>query len=567
MQLPSVQLDQWVEDHLSATLGSAFSTQDEPFALTDGLTLQLAIDGTAGSHTFDILEFVEISAATLAEVVAALRPTVLSLGGEIYLNGSSFVIRTSTYGIGGDVEIIASGAVTPLGLTVGHHKGVDSPGDVLIANRNPQPGEVQIPLAASIEFDFIRTTGALPDADDFVIAVNDVVAFTGTQDGGDFQNGFTGDVFDFVPDDATLRFALISPIAFAAGQVVTVDVDVNDGDHVFSWTFTAYDTIPPLLASVAAVNKDQIRVMFNEAVSMVSSAIEGDALNPDSYYIERLSRPATTPAVLSVERVSSTTVLLSTSFELTFGASYMLVVTGIEDEFDNEFLPPNNVANFVGWLPPFPAGRRFLLHDFVPAFTLAEDATDELRLFLGCLQDTTNLILHLADKWAEIIDPDYAPESFLDAMLADLGNPFTFELTTVDAKRKLAKLLVHIYQLKGTAKGIIDVVRFFLGVEISIEIFNGRGWRLGYDKLSGPVVAQPNPAIIGPSGGALYSFRVNTGAVLTDTQREQITTIATYMKGAQEHLVGVRDATVPPVPFPYLKLDFTKLGYSKIAGS
>lgn len=567
MQLPSVQLDQWAEDHLSATLGAVHSTGDEPFVLADGMTLQLAIDGDAGSHTFDTLEFADIALATASEVVAALQPTVLSLGGEIFLEGSSFAIRTLTFGTAGNVDIIASAAATPLGLSLGNHKGLDAPDDVLVANRNPQPGEVQIPLDAAIEFDFIRTSGARLDDDDFVITVNGVVAFEGTQDGGDFQPGFSGDAFGLVPDDATIRFVLYSIAAFASGQVVTVEVDVNDGDSVFSWSFTAYDTIPPLLLSVAAVNKDQIRVMFNEPVSMVSSAIEGDALNPDSYYIERISRPATTPAVLSVERVSDTTVLLTTSFELTFGAAYMLVVTGIEDEFDNVFLPPDNVVEFTGWLPPFPAGRRFLLHDFVPAFTLAEDATDELRLFLGCLQDSTNLILHLADKWAEIIDPDFAPESFLDAMLADLGNPFEFELTTVEAKRKLAKLLVRIYQLKGTARGMIDVVRFFLGIEISIEIFNGRGWRLGYDKLSGVTVAQPNPAIIGPSGRALYSFRVNTAVILTDTQREQITSIATYMKGAQEHLVGVRDATAAPIPFPYLKLDFTKLGYSKLAGS
>jgi phage tail-like protein len=567
MQLPSVQLDLWSEDHLSATRAAVFSSNAEPFVLADGQTLQLEIDGNAGSFTFDALTFYDITEATLTEVVAALRPTVLSLGGDIFVNGSSFLIRTSTYGLSGSVEIVASSAAAPLGLAIGLVKGVDSPGDALIANRNPQPDEVQIPLDASIEFDFIRTDGAAPLDDEFVVAVNGVVAFDGTQDDGDFENGFTGEVLDSEPDDATIRFLLVPPLPFAAGEDVTVDVDVNSGAELFSWTFTAYDTIPPLLASVNAVNKDQIRVAFNEPVSMVSSVIEGDALNPDSYFIERISRPATTPGVLSVERVDDVTVLLTTAFELTFGASYMLVVSGVSDEFENVFAPPDNVAEFTGWLPPYPPGRRFLLHDFVPAFTLAEDVTDELRLFLGCLQDSVNLILHLVDKWAEILDPDFAPEPFLDAMLLDLGNPFTFDLPTVDTKRKLAKLLVRIYALKGTAPGIIDVVRFFVGVEITIEIFNGLGWRLGYDKLSGVEVAKPNPAIIGPSGKALYSFRVNTAVVLTETQRQQITTIATYMKGAQEHLVGVRDATATPVPFKYWKLDFTKLGYSKLAAS
>lgn len=535
VRLPSVQLDLVAEDFLSATRAQVLSSATAPFALEDGMVLELELDGDPLTFTLHDTDFANIAEATLTELLTVLAPAVASVDGDAFESGSSFAIRSRSYGPSSSIEISASTAAAPLGLALATYNGATvAAGETLVANRNPQPSEVQVPLVATINFDFIRIAGSDPD-DEFLITVNGTVAYN-----GDFQNGFTGDVEEEAPDDATWRFHITPPEPFTSGQVVAVHLEVN-GDEIFDWSFTAYDLTPPLFASVAAVNKDQVRVTFNEEVTMVSASVEGDALNPSSYFIERVSRPAVTPTVTAVERMSDNVVLLTTSIELTFGAFYMLVVTGITDEFENLFEPPDNTIQFAGFLPPFPAGRRFLLHDFVPTFTLAEDVTDDLRLFLGCLQDTTNLLLHMVDKWGEILDPDEAPEEFLDAMLADLGNPFDFELPTPDVKRKLAKVLVRIYQLKGTVRGIVDVVRFFLGIEIEVDVFNGKGWRLGFDKLSSATqIASPNPAIIGPSGGALYSFRVLTESTLTDLQRTQITTIARYMKGAQEHLVPGR---------------------------
>lgn len=564
MRLPSIQLDLVVEDHLSATRAEVLSTAAAPFALQDGQTLILKINGVAGTVTFALSAFADIGAATFEELRAAVAPMLAAIDGEIFSHGiAGFGVRSLTYGSSSAVQIQSGTANAALGLTPVTVAGANGGSDVLVANRNPQAGEVQVPVNADVEFDFVATSGSPPATNTFVVKVDGVTVWNASG----FQNGRFGSVTSASPDAATIRFA-IKGNSFLSGQAVLVEVNQGSGTFVTSWTFFAYDTIPPLLASVVAVNKDQIKVTFNETVTMVAPTIDGDALNPSSYIVERVSRPAATPAIAAVDRVSSTVVLLTTSFELTFGAQYMLVVTGISDEFDNLFEVPGNVADFDGWLPPFPAGRRFLLHDFVPAFTLAEDTTDELRLFLGCLQDTLNLLLHLIDKWTDILDPDLAPEAFLDAMLADLGNPFTFDLPTADTKRKLVKVLVRIYQLKGTVPGIIDVVRFFLGIEVTVEIFNGLGWRLGYDKLSSPTkVATPNPAVLGPGPKALYSFRVRTEQLLTDTQRDQISTIATYMKGAQEHLVSVVDGTVPALGYKYWKLDFTKLGYVKIATS
>ena len=61
------------------------------------------------------------------------------------------------------------------------------------------------------------------------------------------------------------------------------------------------------------------------------------------------------------------------------------------------------------------------------------------------------------DVFTQIADINRAPEPFIDLILADLGNPFRFDLD-LNEKRRLAKTLVDIYKLKGTKIGIIDAV-------------------------------------------------------------------------------------------------------------
>jgi len=438
--------------------------------------------------------------------------------------------------------------------------------DRLIANRNPQPDEVQVGLRRLIAFDHITLEGIIPAREQFTVSVGGAVIFVGSDLEEPYRYGWTGyndgDNDDAIP--GVRRFVFYPPSDYESGARVDVLVEVT-GDAPVSWSFVAYDYAAPLIVEALAIDAMRVRVTFGEPVSMVSAALEGDALNPDSYVIERSTRPAATPQVTSVERLSDSSVVLTTSFELTFGAGYMLVVSDIADEFGNQITPPNNVFEFIGYLPPWPAGRRFLLHNFVPAYTLAADTSGDLRLFLGCLQDGLNLLLYSVDRWAEILDPEHAPESFLDAMLQDLGNPFDFELDVTD-KRKLAKLLVRIYQLKGTQKGIRDVVRFFLGIEVTIEIFNGIGWRLGYDRLSSKAaVAEPNPIVIGAGSRARYSFRVRSDQILTAEQRSRIHTIATYMKGAPEHLVGVRDGSPVVIRPDFWTLGITQLGYAALS--
>lgn len=424
-----------------------------------------------------------------------------------------------------------------------------------VTNRNPQPNEAQVAHNARIQFDIY---GSFADA---LVYVNDVLVMNGSIPSSVTFGGWLADVVA-TPDNVGTRVSLRPPADFATAQAV--EVNVESLSNAAAWTFNTYDLVAPLIASVQALNETQLRVRFNEAVYMADGTESNDALNPASYFIERVSRPAATPTVIAVELVSATEVVLTTAFELTFGARYMLVVSDVEDEFGNSFDAPTNVLEFDGWLPPFPAGRRWLLHDHVPAMSLVEDVTDDLKLFLACLQDTNNLLLSSIDRWLDVIDPDIAPETFVDAMLIDLGNPFDFDLTLMQ-KRRLAKSLVLMYKLKGTSIGIRDVVRFFLHLEVQTETFTGRGWHLGYDLLSTGGQLSSQPAVLGPDQHALYSFRLLSTDVLTATQRDQIFEIGQYMKGAQEHLIGIRDASPVAPTFRYWLVGKTKLGYVRLS--
>ncbi len=137
-------------------------------------------------------------------------------------------------------------------------------------------------------------------------------------------------------------------------------------------------------------------------------------------------------------------------------------------------------------------------------------------------------------------------------MLADLGNPFEFDLTLTD-KRRLVQVLVEIYQLKGTALGVQNVVRFFLGLEVTILPWTGTTMMLGESYLGVDWE-------LGPSGTwALYAFDVQVDELLTDTQRTQLRTLVEYMRCAREHFVNLLEPTTPTV-IDHLELGLSSLG-------
>lgn len=91
-----------------------------------------------------------------------------------------------------------------------------------------------------------------------------------------------------------------------------------------------------------------------------------------------------------------------------------------------------------------------------------------------------------AELFQDLFDPDKAPMPFVELMLISLGNPFKAIILTDSQKRKLVKLLIPIYKQKGTAIGIINAVRFLLGIEIDIIDPHGvdeDGWQVGKSEI------------------------------------------------------------------------------------
>ena len=111
-----------------------------------------------------------------------------------------------------------------------------------------------------------------------------------------------------------------------------------------------------------------------------------------------------------------------------------------------------------------------------------------------------------------------------DLILADLGNPFPFELDVL-GKRRLASVLVEMYRQKGTAKGITNAIRFFLGIDISaITPFNADTLTLGESELGVDWVLGPSDRF------ARYAFNVEVARILSALERRQLRAIVEYLK-------------------------------------
>ncbi len=194
--------------------------------------------------------------------------------------------------------------------------------------------------------------------------------------------------------------------------------------------------------------------------------------------------------------------------------------------------PATNQATFTALDCPRPADREFNLFRLLPQKNRDEDATGELEDFCAALQDVTDLILCDIDKFTEIIDPDLAPEPFLSLILCDLGNPFEFDLSEID-KRRLISILIPLYKQKGTDVGVINAIRFFLGIEVTIDAFNAGGWILGESELGIDTDLAPSLQF------QLYSFNIVSPVALTDEQRKRIRQLTELMKVAHEHLIDI----------------------------
>jgi phage tail-like protein len=428
-----------------------------------------------------------------------------------------------------------------------------TPARPAVINRDPEPGEVQVPIGTLIALD---VTDVGPDGID-VAGTQVFVAGALAFDAGVFQPGFDGPGSSASnPQPDTLRIVIAPTAPFASLQEVEVRLVTRTVGGAASfdttWTFRCEDLTAPRVVGAQARELRRVRVSFDEPVKQIDPSAGDDALNPARYSFVRLSVPAVDVAAVAVEPVTDSAVDLLTDTELTPGAAYRVVVDGVADPFGNVIAPPFDSAELTGFVPPRPARRHFDLYQLLPAMNRREDETGDLRRFLLCLQEVTDLLVHDVDRFTDILDPDRAPEPFLDAMLFDLGNPFPFDLLAAD-KRRLLNVLVAVYREKGTAVGIKNAIRFFLGLEVEIVAYSGEALVLGESLLG-------ENWILGPAGSfAAYSFEVVVPRALSAEQRRRLRAIVDYMKPAHTHLARIVEPEIPEV-IDHLELGLSELG-------
>lgn len=427
-----------------------------------------------------------------------------------------------------------------------------TPTTPVVINRDPEPGEIEVPIDAVIAFDVTDLGTAGIDVAATQVFVADVLAF----DGGVFQPGFTGPKSNATsPQPDTLRIVVDSLAPFESLQDVRVRVitqTIGPGSQLdAAWSFHCEDLTAPHVVGAQARERKRVRVSFDENVKQESAAAPDDALNPARYALQRLSAPAVEASVVAVEAVTNASVDLLTDIELTPGALYRLAVTDVHDLFGNPVAPPNNSADFTGFVPARPPRRRLELYQLLPMLNRREDQTGDLRRFLLCLQEVTELLLADVDRFPDILDPDIAPETFVDVMLDDLGNPFPFDLSLAD-KRRLLNVLVAIYREKGTGVGMRNAIRFFLGLEVDIVSYAGEALLLGESILG-------EDWILGASASfAVFAFDVVTPRALTPEERLRVRIIVDYMKPAHTHF-RVVEPIIPEV-LDHLELGLSELG-------
>ena len=423
-----------------------------------------------------------------------------------------------------------------------------------VINRNPDTNETGALVTTNIALDIADLTALGIDLAATDVFINGTLAYDGATD--TFQTGFDGPASArTAPDADTTRITIDPTTSFTSEQVVTVRVvaDTAGGGNAIdiSYTFTVQDLTPPALVSAEPRDLKTVRVTFSEPVLQVSAGGVNDSRNPSNWTFTPTTFPAVTPTVASVTVVSTTVVDLVTNIDISPGRSYTITATAIADLLGNLTASPTNQVSFVGFVPPKPAGRRWNLIEFIPQMNREEDVTQELAQFVACLQEVTDLLLFDIDRFTDILDHNIAPEPFLTAILCDLGNPFAFEdLSEID-KRRLVDVLVSIYKQKGTAVGVINAIRFFLGIEVTIDAFNATGWILGEDELGETTILAPGLS------SEKYSFTIISPVALTAEQRTRIKFIVDFMKPAHTHCIDVIEPTTDII-------DHWELGLSEL---
>lgn len=275
------------------------------------------------------------------------------------------------------------------------------------------------------------------------------------------------------------------PWGHPGGGVSSVDI---------YYDFYVEDVTAPNLLTAEAIDQFTVRLTFDEAMAV--SGV-GSALVAGSYSFTRQNvdpYPAVNVEAESVAEVAGsagTQFDITLDWEMTPGQSYLVTVdVAVTDTSGNAI--DSRTDTFVGFQPTIPEKRQWShWRMMVPLINRLEDSTRDCERFSRCVEEVMLLLTHDVDRFVDQFDSDLATDQTIDLMLWDMGNPFDWaelELTE-NQRRKLLRVLIEIYKLKGTARGVEEVVFFLLGEVVEVVEFLADGWVLGVDELGEASVA------------------------------------------------------------------------------
>jgi phage tail-like protein len=323
------------------------------------------------------------------------------------------------------------------------------------------------------------------------------------------------------------------------GQLVNVP---SDRYTPVTWVGNAFDAANPANYSIARKATGSL-VDPGEAVTLIPTYAE----EAEEYWSE--------VEIEGTVYVVSPRVWVHTDHDHTARADYEVTVSNLKLDPSGPSIgaTPESVTTlgWVGYVVSQVNRQSLVLVETLPGIARRQDldGTGDLHAFFEPLQEVFNRLVEDVDAFfPDLCEIDRARPGFLDAILFDLGDPLggLFDLTT-NEKRKLIALLVQIYREKGTCEGVVNAVRFFVGVELSGCT---RAWEDAWqlDTGSYPTPIGPNfelgvDTILGPgTAEERWSFWVlyPTPASLTADQIDKIGKIVDYMKPAGTVYLGIK---------------------------
>jgi len=447
-------------------------------------------------------------------------------------------------------------------------------------------------VQSSLDVDIIQDPNGTPITENMII--------NGVFQTPDYDGTIVPNVFGGFDVEITTH-----PYLADAEYRITVYVEDTIGDYrEDQWDFEVATT--PILLNLITTGRRTIELEFdlpivvrNTSIGLINPSDQwtpvdwishgggaSDAANPANYVITRPSSGSLTEpgeaveltvtkaeevpeySSISLGKKRSTRIKLTTDFQHTANASYLMQVSNVVYDI-SPIQTEDGQWDFKGFIVSNVNRNSInLYYDlFSRVHRLADSEIEEQDFLKFCtvFQEVFNRLLEDIDAfYNELCSIDYLSESAADATLFDFGNPF-YKLTvglSLNKKRKLCSLLISIYKQVGTEIGIKNVVRFFLGYDAISDIIYwwSDNWILGVSELG-------TETVLGPGNQYdLYSFWVVTSQVLTDEEEEQITDIIEYMKPAHTHFRGFIEPIVPPDDPVRWSLGVSELGTETILG-